>query len=285
MKALVRVHHQRIPRQFVAEVVETALRQQGFDYHLYSGPESPPEDFAADLVVTVGGDGTFLQGAREAWQRDIPVLGVDVGFVGFLCYSSPKTLGEDLSAFRQGSHTLRLCSVLEAKVLRGEKQVASSIAINDLVVSKAEISRLTNLPVSVDGVFLTTYRADGVIVSTALGSTAYSMSAGGPILEPGLHLVMITPICSHSLAVRPLVLHERATITIEVPAEERNVAATFDGQLVEQLEPGDLVEAHLAQRYLRMVIPPGRDYIRQLRTKLRWGQSLLQEGLKTNLRL
>lgn len=227
---------------------------------------------SADALVVLGGDGTLLA-AAHAVERPIPVLGVNFGSLGFLTEIALPELYRALEAVLEGRHRCEERRMLRATVERGGTVEAAADVLNDVVVSRSAISRLVQLDVSVDGVFVSAFRADGILVSSPTGSTAYNLAAGGPILHPRLGAVVVTSICPHMLTNRPLVVSDEARIQISL-ASEREVDAqvTFDGQQGLALRAGDVVTVTRSPRTLQLVMAPERDYYEVLRTKLKWGE-------------
>jgi NAD+ kinase len=227
----------------------------------------------ADALVVLGGDGTLLAASRLL-ERPVPVLGVNFGSLGFLTEITLSELFPSLQAVLDGSYEYQERRLLRAAVLRKDAPEASGDVLNDLVVSKAKASRIIELDVSVDGVFVSAFRADGLIVSSPTGSTAYSLAAGGPILHPTLPAVVLTPICPHMLTNRPLVVGDESRIEVRLhAARDTEVHATFDGQQSVALTDQDAVRVTRSPRQLRLVKASGRDYYEVLRTNLKWGDA------------
>jgi NAD+ kinase len=227
----------------------------------------------ADALVVLGGDGTLLAASRLL-ERAVPVLGVNFGSLGFLTEIGLDDLYPALERVLEGRHEHEERHLLRAVARRaGHDDVAADV-LNDVVITKAGPSRIIELEVLVDGSFVSAFRADGIIVSTPTGSTAYNLAAGGPILHPTLPAVVITPICPHMLTNRPLVVGEDSTIDVRLrDARDVEVYTAFDGQQVFALADGDSVHVTASARRLRLVRAPGRDYYEVLRTKLKWGDS------------
>jgi NAD+ kinase len=228
----------------------------------------------ADAVVVLGGDGTLLRAAHLLQRPDVPVLGVNFGSLGFL---TEVTLGElfpTLEGLLAGRYAYDERTMLRAALQRAGEPEASGDALNDVVVLKASaVSRIIELDVSVDGVFVSSFRADGLIVASPTGSTAYNLAAGGPILQPGLAATVVTPICPHALTNRPLVIGDRSAIEVRLRTADIEVHATLDGQEAFPLRPDDCVRVTRSPRVVRLVRAPERDYFEVLRTKLKWGES------------
>ncbi|HKK13421.1 MAG TPA: NAD(+) kinase [Gammaproteobacteria bacterium] len=229
---------------------------------------------ACDLVIVVGGDGTLLNAARTLADAGVPVAGVNLGRLGFLVDVSPDEMCDRLDEIFRGEYIEEERTLLHASVQRGGETVSESDALNDVVVHKWDIARMIDLETSVDGRFLNTHRADGLIVSTPTGSTAYALSGGGPIVHPTLGALVLVPICPHTLSDRPIVVADRARIEIVVHNGGHSQAqVTFDGQVNFALMSGDRIVVRKKPRALRLIHPPGYDYFHILRAKLRWGEN------------
>lgn len=224
-----------------------------------------------DLVVVIGGDGTLLSMARVVAGRGTPLLGVNLGSLGFLTEVPLHQLFPTLRQVLQGKFAFDRRLMLEARVLRRGRAIKSLSLLNDVVINKSALARIIDLSITVDGRLLTTYKADGLIVSTPTGSTAYSMSAGGPIVYPNLQAMVMTPICPHTLTNRPIVLPDRSSVEVRLDTPDEDVYLTLDGQVGVPLQGGDVVSVRRARGQLRLVQPLGRDYYAVLRRKLRWG--------------
>ncbi len=224
-----------------------------------------------DLVVSFGGDGTLLSVARSAGTRSVPILGVNLGRLGFLTEVNIDEVRPALEKVLAGDVTVVARMRLEVEAFRGDERLAHYHALNDAVLTRQVLSRMIDLEARADGIKVTTYHADGLIVSTPTGSTAYSLSAGGPLLLPGLEAIILTPICPHSLTQRPIVLPQHVELTIVVESESGDAALTVDGQEGLDLEPGDRVVMHRSPHPVEIVASPFRDPYEILHTKLRWG--------------
>jgi NAD+ kinase len=223
-------------------------------------------------VVVLGGDGTLLSVARQIKDSSIPILGVNIGGMGFLTEVSLEdcyTFFEDILEQRfEVEERMRLHAIFSRK----NTCVIDSTVLNDVVINKAAIARIVDLEVTIDGLALTTYRADGLIIATATGSTAYNLSAGGPIVYPTAESIILTPICEFSLTNRSIVLPGDAHIDIKVGAKATDVTLTCDGQVGCELQGGDQVSVRRARQSLFLVKSRQEDYFTILRDKLRWGQ-------------
>lgn len=225
-----------------------------------------------DLVVVMGGDGTMLNAARSLVDYEVPILGVNLGRLGFLADVSPSELPHRLEAVLQGHFREARRSLLHAQVLREDQVTAEADALNEVVVHKREVARMIEVDAFLDGRFLNAYRADGLIISTPTGSTAYALAGGGPIIHPGLEAVVLVPICPHTLTHRPIVV--KADSVIEVVLNSANTTEaqiTCDGQVSLAIEPGDHIVIRKKSRKVRLVHPLNHDYFELLRAKLNWG--------------
>lgn len=225
----------------------------------------------SDLIVVLGGDGTLLSVARATGTRSVPILGVNLGRLGFLTEVNIDELFPALDKVLAGELDVLSRMRLEVVVRRGQREIGHFRALNDAVITKTALSRMIDLRALADGVEVTTYHADGLIVSTPTGSTAYSLSAGGPLLIPGLEAIVLTPICPHSLTQRPLVLPQSAEIDVVVDTLGGEVALTVDGQEGLELAAGDRVGVCRSPHPVGIVVSPFRNRYEILHAKLRWG--------------
>ncbi len=226
---------------------------------------------SVDLLVVLGGDGTLLGVAREIGDAQVPILGVNLGTRGFLAEIAPAEQFDAIERVLRGALPVEDRARLEVAVERGGAEVARFIALNEVVVGSAA-SRLLDLETFADGQPVTTYRADGLIVATPTGSTAYSLSAAGPILLPAVAAFVLNPICPHTLSQRPLVLPDSVQIEIRpLAVDGGTVRLTVDGQAGQVLAPGDRVRVRRSPHPLRLVVSPDHDRFEILRTKLGWG--------------
>ncbi len=228
-----------------------------------------------DLAIVVGGDGTLLKAGRLLSDKNIPVIGINLGRLGFLVDISPNEITEQLTLMLNGEYTLETRSLLSAEVYRGDKRIGKGIALNDVVVHVRNDIRMIEFTTHIDEHFVNTQRADGIVVATPTGSTAYSLSGGGPILHPGLDAVVLVPICPHTLSNRPIVVSNESKINISL-CESRNVNArvSFDGQSNINLRTGDEVKIRHKAHQLQIMHPKSYDYFHILRNKLGWSIDL-----------
>ncbi len=227
---------------------------------------------AADLIVAFGGDGTLLSVARSTGTRRVPILGVNLGSLGFLTEINRDEMEECLDRVVGGELSIETRMRLEVRVERAGSQIAHYLALNDVVITKTALSRMIDLVAYADGLKVTTYHADGLIISTPTGSTAYSLSAGGPLLMPGLEAIALTPICPHSLTQRPVVLPQQTAIEVEVRLTRGGQATlTVDGQEGIELHDGDRVLTQRSEHPIDIVASPFRSRFEIMHEKLRWG--------------
>jgi NAD+ kinase len=225
-----------------------------------------------DLLIVLGGDGTLLSAARALGSHEVPILAVNLGGLGFLTSVTLDELYPLLEQVIAGRHRTSERMMLDATVLSGGQPAEPQCALNDAVVNKAALARMLDFDVHVDGNHVGRYRADGLVVATPTGSTAYSLAAGGPIVDPDLDSFVITPICPHMLTNRPLVVPDTARIDIDFTAAEEPVYITLDGQIGFQLKPKDRVSITKSNSRVSLVRPPSKTYFEVLRNKLKWGE-------------
>ena len=226
----------------------------------------------ADLVVVLGGDGTLLSVVRAIEERAVPILGINLGTLGFLVEVSVDEMHAALASALAGEMTIEPRMRLEVRHVRAGRALRSWLALNDAVITKGASARIVDLEARADGQLVTTYHADGLIVSTPTGSTAYSLSAGGPILLPGVPSLVLTPICPHALTQRPLVLPDSVGIEVIVHPRGGEVQLAIDGQEGAPLQEGDLVAVRRSEHPALLLVPPDHSRFEVLRTKLRWGE-------------
>jgi NAD+ kinase len=226
----------------------------------------------ADLVVVLGGDGTLIAAARLVGERDVPILGVNLGSLGFLTEITLDELYPSIERCLAGDFEVSERMMLLASVERDGKEVERHRVLNDVVINKGALARIVDMETSVNGQYLTTFKADGLIVSTPTGSTGYSLSANGPIIHPALASISITPICPHTLTNRPLVVGADARIAIQLESMDEAVFLTLDGQVGVKLVCGDVVRICRAEHPTRLIKSRTKDFFEVLRTKLKWGE-------------
>jgi NAD+ kinase len=227
----------------------------------------------AELVVVLGGDGTLISVARLFSGRDVPILGVNLGSLGFLTEITVEELYTRLEKVLEGNPRVSERMMLEVTLHREGQEIEKCHVLNDMVINKGALARIVDLETKVNRHFLTTYKADGLIISTPTGSTGYSLSAGGPIIHPLMSCIVITPICPHTLTNRPIVVTDESIISITVASSfDEKVYLTLDGQVGFELREGDSVEVRKALETTALVMSKTRDYFEVLRTKLKWGE-------------
>lgn len=227
----------------------------------------------AELVVVLGGDGTLISVARLFSGRGVPILGVNLGSLGFLTEITVEELYTRLEKVLEGNPRVSERMMLEVTLHREGQEIEKCHVLNDMVINKGALARIVDLETKVNRHFLTTYKADGLIISTPTGSTGYSLSAGGPIIHPLMSCIVITPICPHTLTNRPIVVTDESVISITVASSfDEKVYLTLDGQVGFELREGDSVEVRKALKTTALVMSKTRDYFELLRTKLKWGE-------------
>jgi NAD+ kinase len=232
-------------------------------------PEVPE---GCDLVIVLGGDGTLLSAARSIGRREIPLFPVNLGGLGFLTAITVDELFPELERALCAEHRIAKRRLLTAEVLRGGQTIFSMDALNDAVLTKSLIARMIDLETHVDSQFVCSYKADGLIVSTPTGSTAYSLSAGGPIIFPSVPAICITPICPHMLTNRPVLVPETSVIRIISHGPDESVYLTIDGQVGTPIQENDTVVCRSSPYSLHLVRPPRMMFFDVLRQKLKWGE-------------
>lgn len=227
----------------------------------------------ADMVVVLGGDGTLISTARIIGERDIPILGVNLGSLGFLTEIALDELYPALEKCLAGDFRVSERIMLRAVVQRDGKETASHLVLNDVVINKGALARIVDLKTKVNSLELATFKADGLIISTPTGSTGYSLSAGGPIVNPSMNCIVITPICPHTLTNRPIVIDDSSVVDITVKSlDDEDIYLTLDGQVGLELRSGDRIHVSRATHTAKLVMSEERDYFAVLRTKLKWGE-------------
>jgi NAD+ kinase len=228
---------------------------------------------AVDLVVAVGGDGTLLHAARHVAGRDVPLLGVNRGRLGFLTDISPEHMLQAIDAILAGDYLSERRSMLAAK-LAGRPDAEALFAVNDVVLQKGETGRMLDFTTVVDGVYVNTHRGDGLIVATPTGSTAYALSCGGPIIQPNVNALVMVPICPHTLSDRPLVLPSTSTVRVSLERDSHGPAhVVCDGEALAKLGAGETVTISLATQTVTLLHPRDYNYYELLRSKLNWGRA------------
>jgi NAD+ kinase len=234
----------------------------------YSREELPE---GTDLIIVLGGDGTLLSAARVLAGRDIPLFAVNLGHLGFLTSIQVDDLYPALEQVLRGEQRIGRRAMLDCSLLRGDKTIATYCALNDVVITKSELARMIDLDTWVGDHFVAAYKADGLIIATPTGSTAYSLSAGGPVIFPSVAAFCITPICPHMLTNRPVIVPDTSIIKILNHGVE-GIFLTIDGQVGEPLHPGDYVVCRSSPNAIQLIRPPKALFFDVLREKLKWGE-------------
>jgi NAD+ kinase len=226
----------------------------------------------SDLILVMGGDGTLLAAARGAHDCRAPILAVNLGSLGFLTAVTVGELYDSLEVILNGKHQVEYRKMLQINMLRNGAIVETYHALNDAVLNKGAISRMLDFEAYIDGQFVTLLKADGVIVSTPTGSTAYSLAAGGPIVHPSVDAFLVTPICPHTLTNRPVIVPDSSRIEIVVKTEAESVFLTVDGQVGHELHHEDRIVCELSPSRIGLIRPPQKGFFEVLRSKLKWGE-------------
>ena len=225
-----------------------------------------------EMIIVLGGDGTLLSVARLVEGNGIPILGINVGGLGFLTEVTHEELYQTMEKVFNNEFIMEERLLLKAQIFRHGELVAQSFALNDVTVSKGTLAKMIKLEIYVNSQFVTALRGDGVIIATPTGSTAYSLSAGGPILHPSVGALVITPISPHTLTNRPIVIPDRVKIETILKSKEEGGMATFDGQVGFSLRQEDVVEICASETKTKLIHSPGFNYYEVLRRKLKWGE-------------
>ena len=270
-------------RLVYTRMIKTYITENGGSYWIpryISEPDKDGDqrydfsDMPGDIecVLVLGGDGTLLQAARELLQRHIPLLGINLGPLGFLTSAEKSELPKCLDSVLDDSCSIDERMMLEGVAYHGSEKIQMNIALNDVIIARAGFSRLVELKIYVNGELLSIYNADGIIVSTPTGSTGYSLSAGGPIIFPQTDVIVITPICPHSLQARSLVVSGEDRIMIEIgrrrKTQKEEAMVTFDGRSAQELETGDRIEIYKAQETTQLIRLKGRSFYQVLQNKI-----------------
>lgn len=249
---------------FIDSDTASALNMQGYERSLIPS--------LVDLIIVLGGDGTMLSVARLVGSRGVPILGINLGGLGFITEVNRNEILDAVEEVLSGSCSIEERIMLNAVVYRLGERIAEFVVLNDVVINKGALARIIDLETYVNNNYLANFKADGLIISTPTGSTAYSLSAGGPILYPTLNSIVLTPICPHTLTNRPVVLPDNFIINAKLISESEDVYLTLDGQVGFSLKKNDKVEVKKADFTTKLLIPCGRNYFEILRTKLKWGE-------------
>jgi len=225
-----------------------------------------------DLLIVLGGDGTLLATARALNRKPVPILAVNLGGLGFLTEITCEELHPTLESVIAGNHQTDRRVQIEGELIRADEILTSFLALNDVVLNKGAIARIFDFEVRINGELVSTYKSDGLIVSTPTGSTAYSLAAGGPIVTPAVEAFLITPICAHTLTHRPLVVPNTTRIEVTVKSLREAAYLTVDGQVGIAAHSEDVVRIRKADSYVELVRPPATPYFQILQKKLKWGE-------------
>jgi NAD+ kinase len=227
----------------------------------------------ADLIIAVGGDGTMLYAARHAASFSVPLLGINRGRLGFLADISPAEISDSLDEVLAGHYHSETRMLLRADILQDDDLLSSGLALNDIVVKRRETARMLEFRTTVDGHYVNTHGGDGFIVSTPTGSTAYALSCGGPIVQPGMDAIVLAPICPHTLTDRPIVISGDSRTEIQLLQNDGTLGeVSADGELLGDLKAGQILRIVAANERAELIHPPGYDYFSVLRSKLYWGR-------------
>lgn len=240
-----------------------------------TAPRSDHEAAPADLsfVVVLGGDGTLLSAVRWLGDNQVPILGIKFGELGFLAEAGEEQIQMAVQAILDNQFTTWPRMRLDAEVWRGGERLAHEIVLNDVVINKGALARLALIKTHIDDRYLTDYRADGLIVATPTGSTAYSLAAGGPIMHPAVAGILLTPICPFTLTNRPLIVPESSRIKIQLAERSADIMLTFDGQVGLPIDESHTILMRKADRPVNLITLPERNFFDVLRTKLKWSGS------------
>ena|SRR5438094_1635879 len=269
LRELVAFLKQRGCETFIEKETAADIGERGLDYAAIGGK--------ADLAVVIGGDGTLLAAARNLVRHHVPVVGVNQGRVGFMTDIGYRDMQEGVGAILDGKYTIEERSVLDAEILRGRESVLRTLALNEAVVGKGSQGRLIEFELRLDGEFVYALRADGVIVATPTGSTAYALSAQGPILHPAVAALALVPLAPHTLSARPVSVSDRSVIEISLK-HALDARAHFDGLALADMQQGDRLVLKRSADAVRFVHPPGYRYFATLREKLGWSEVPTKPG-------
>lgn len=238
---------------------------------IYSYPKSKIPSLV-DIIIVLGGDGTLLGVARLMGEKEVPILGVNLGSLGFLTATTLEKMYPTLEKIQKNEYLLDKRMMLNAHVYRQGVCVADYSVLNDVVINKGALARIIDLDTYIDKQFVTSFKADGLIISTPTGSTAYCLSAGGPIVHPQIEAFIMTPICPHTLMNRPIVIPDTALVEVILKSDNEDVMLTLDGQVGFALQYRDVVQVTKARHQIQLIQPLDQNYFEVLKTKLRWGE-------------
>jgi len=253
-----------------AEIAHEQIeRQTGCAVEIVPADQLAP---SVDLILVLGGDGTMIATARMIADADVPVMGVNYGGLGYLAEFPIEELFAALESILSGQYKVQKRVMLAVELWRGEELITRNRVLNDVVVNKSALARIIEIEAYLDSQFVNLFRADGLIVATPTGSTAYNLSAGGPVLYPSMNAVVITPICPFTLSNRPIVVPDESVIEVRLMTDKEEVALTLDGQVGFPLKVRDRIVIRKSRTTFNLVQPPNRNYFDVLRDKLRWGR-------------
>jgi NAD+ kinase len=225
-----------------------------------------------DCLVVLGGDGTMLSAARLVAEREIPILGINLGGLGFITEVNLSEMYSALETMLKGECSIEERIMLQTNIHRHGETITSYTVLNDVVITKGALARIIDLETCIDHAHVTVFKSDGLIISTPTGSTAYNLSAGGPIIHPAFDCMILTPICPHTLTNRPIVISGDSRIEVTLKSEVEDVFLTLDGQVGFSLRKDDVIEVQRSLHKTHLLIPCERDYYQVLREKLKWGE-------------
>jgi NAD+ kinase len=250
--------------------LEPLFRQKSHFSVINISDENKLKNISADLIFVFGGDGTILSASRKLNDKQIPLIGVHLGKFGFLAELTLQDINDSLERICSGKYVVSQRMLLTCKVIRSKQVINETVGLNDAVISRTSLSRLISIKLYVNEKIVTTYSCDGLIVSTPAGTTAHSLSAGGPIVTPDMEAFAITPICPHTLSNRPLVVSGSSKIEMEQISESKGVGLTVDGQVYFDVKAGDRVVIEKAEKKLQLIDTQTRTFYDVLREKLNW---------------
>lgn len=235
-------------------------------------PDGYDSSLNADLIVVLGGDGTMISASRLIGKKDVLVLGINYGSLGYLTDFRIEEMFPALESIIAGSYEIDRRVMLDTELVRDGERLVAGRVLNDVVINKAALARIIEIEVHLNGLYVNSFRSDGLIIATPTGSTAYNLSAGGPIIYPSMNAVVMTPICPFTLTNRPIVVPDAAEIELSLKDENEGVFLTFDGQTGHRMKAGDRVIIRKSETTFNLVQPANRNYFDVLRDKLKWGR-------------
>lgn len=227
----------------------------------------------AELIIVLGGDGTLISAVRLLKDKDTPVLGINLGRLGFLTETRVEEAINALDLFLKNEYGLEKRMKLHCHIEQDDKKVFEIEVLNDVVINKSDLARIIELEVYIDGEFVNLYRADGLIISTPTGSTAYNLAAGGPIVHPEAETIILSPICPHALTNKPIVINDTSNISLKLRSKDEHVSITFDGQVSRSVDPSMTITVKKASTHTVLAVPKSKNYYSLLREKLGWGDA------------